>query len=263
MLATPAWRVAGSSITGPSHVQTGTPCQDRHRLHVAQSGALIAIVSDGAGSAEYGGEGAALLCDRLVARLDRHLSAGVRKTGTRAGLLGLCRAVREGVHDAREAARAQGAEAGVGLESFHATLVGAVMLPRQGGLFFHIGDGAALAIGGDGERWQLSAPSNGEYADTTYFYTEPDWRTNLRFSLIDGGYDTIFVMTDGVTDLALSARPGGHEPFMPFFRPIGRYLAGATREEGEEALSATLDSGAVRERTSDDKTLVWAQVAGP
>ncbi|WP_109806451.1 PP2C family serine/threonine-protein phosphatase [Sphingosinithalassobacter portus] len=262
MLAAPAWRMAGTSITGPSHMQTGTPCQDRYRLHVTQSGALIAVVSDGAGSARFGGEGAALLCDRLVARLDRHLRAGIRKPITRASLMGICRAICEGVSEAREAALALGEEQGVGLEAFHATLVGAAMLPRQGGIFFHIGDGAALAIGGDGERWQMSGPRNGEYADTTYFFTEPDWRRNLRFSLIDEGYDTIFVMTDGVTDLALSARQGAHEPFMPFFRPIGRYLAGATREEGEEALSATLDSSAVRERTSDDKTLVWAQVAG-
>ncbi len=46
---------------------------------------------------------------------------------------------------------------------------------------------------------------------------------------------------------------------MPFFEPIGRFLAQASREEGEEALTATLDSEAVRARTADDKTLIWAQ----
>ena len=109
----------------------------------------------------------------------------------------------------------------------------------------------------------MSGPRNGEYADTTWFFTDEHWRRHLRFSTIDGGFDTIFVMPDGVTDLALLQREGAPEPFMPFFEPIGRYLAGASREQGEQALSATLDSAAVRERTTDDKTLLWAQGAGP
>ena len=74
-------------------------------------------------------------------------------------------------------------------------------------------------------------------------------------SPIAPGCETIFVMSDGVTELGLK----GAEPFMPFFEPIARFLATATRAEGELALRATLDSEAVRERTHDDKTLVWAQ----
>lgn len=253
MMAAPAWRVAGTSVAGPCHANDD--CQDRHRVQVTPGGVLIAVVSDGAGSARFGGEGAALLCEHVADALARHIGAA-RPRDVDADALAF--AVEQGVSTARIAAQAMGAEHGLGLEAFHATLVGAVAVPRKGGLFFHIGDGAALAVAPEGERWLMSPPSNGEYADTTFFFTEDAWRDNLRFSPIEPGYDTIFVMSDGVTELGLK----GAEPFMPFFEPIARFLAQASREDGEKALEATLDSEAVRERTADDKTLVWAQMAG-
>ena len=257
-----AWRVAGTSVVGPRHAASGESCQDRHRVHVTTSGALIAAVSDGAGSAARGGEGAALLCEAVVDRLDWFLLLHARGDVTRAMLAGVCRTVRDAVAQARKRAEERAQDYGTSIAAFHATLVGAVMVPGKGGLFFHIGDGAALALADDGDRWVLSAPRNGEYADTTYFFTQPDWRRHLRFARIGPDYDTIFVMSDGVTDLALQngAEP---RPFLPFFEPIGRFLAKSSREEGEQALSATLDSQAVRARTDDDKTLVWAQAAAP
>lgn len=255
-----AWRVAGTSVVGHRHAASGESCQDRHRVHVTPAGALIAVVSDGAGSAAHGGEGAALLCEAMVDRLDWFLLLNGRGEVTRALLAGACRTVRDAVAQARRRAEARAREVGTSIAAFHATLVGAVMLPGKGGLFFHIGDGAAVALADDGGRWLLSAPRNGEYADTTYFFTQSDWRQQLRFALIGPDYDTIFVMSDGVTDLALQ-RGAEPKPFLPFFEPIARFLAGASREEGELALSATLDSQAVRARTDDDKTLVWAKAA--
>lgn len=259
MTSASAWRIAGTSIAGPMHLSSGGDCQDRHRVEVTAGGALVAVVSDGAGSARFGGEGAALLCDAIVARLAVFTGGAASGRGGRSLLAGACRAVRDAVVQARESAAALGAERGVTIDAFHATLVGALVTPGDGGIFFHIGDGAALALASADGRWQMSGPRNGEYADTTYFFTEADWRRNLRFSRIEPGYDTIFVMTDGVTDLALSRKGGAPEPFLPFFEPIGRFLAGTTREAGEEALSATLGSEAARARTLDDKTLVWAQ----
>jgi hypothetical protein len=250
MSSAPAWRVAGTSVAGPCHANDD--CQDRHRVQVTPGGVLIAMVSDGAGSAKFGGEGADLLCAHVAEALLRHI--GKTKPVT-VDAEALAFAVDQGICTARIAAEALGAEQGAGIEAFHATLVGAVVVPKKGGLFFHIGDGAALAVAPHGARWLMSAPRNGEYADTTYFFTEADWRDHLRFSPIEPGYDTVFVMSDGVTELGLQ----GNAPHMPFFEPIGRFLATASREEGELALRATLDGEAARGRSNDDKTLVWAQ----
>jgi hypothetical protein len=254
MKASPAWQVAGASVTGTYHHLRGDSCQDRHRLEVTPGGALIAVVSDGAGSARLGGEGAAMLCEQVARALGKALGRGKLRP-SRALLLRTCRAVYLGIEAARGAV-----PPGADLHDYHATLVGAVVLPGVGGLFFHIGDGAALALAADGGRWTMSAPRNGEYSHETYFFTESQWRRNLRFKLVEPGFDTIFVMSDGVTDVGLKNLGTGPEPFMPFFEPIARFLAGSSREDGEQALQATLDSEAVRERTHDDKTLVWAQV---
>lgn len=244
----PAWHVAGVSVKGSDHRLRGDDCQDRHCLQVTPGGALIAVASDGAGSARLGGEGASSVCGRVAGALNDALDP--RPAASRAALLRCCRAVRDGIAAAR-------AEAEGDLADYHATLVGAAMLPGVGGLFFHIGDGAALALAGD--RWVMSPPRNGEYAHETYFFTQDDWRRQLRFKLIEPGFDTIFVMTDGVTDIGLKQSGRRIEPFMPFFEPIGRFLTANDRAAGEQALGATLDSDAVRARSNDDKTLVWAK----
>lgn len=250
MSSNPAWRVAGASVAGPCHANGD--CQDRHRVQTTPGGVLIALVSDGAGSAKFGGEGADLLCTHVANALALHFGKARPKA---LDLNALAATVEQGISTARTAAEAMGTEHSVGLEAFHATLVGAVVAPGKGGLFFHIGDGAAIAVSPQRERWLMSAPRNGEYADTTYFFTEAEWRDHLRFSPIDPGFETVFVMSDGVTDLGLQ----NAEPHMPFFEPIGRFLATASREQGELALRATLDGEAARGRSNDDKTLVWAQ----
>jgi len=254
-MARAAWRIAGTSIRGAYHALAGEACQDRHSVQVTPGGALIALVSDGAGSARHGGDGAAILCEAVAETLGE-LAEQVPLEPSRALLRRACRAVCTGI----EAARARVLDEmppDAGLYDYHATLVGAFALPGSGGLFFHIGDGAALAL--SGERWLLSPPRNGEYSNETYFFTQFDWRRHLRFKLIAPGFDTIFVMSDGVTDLGLRRNGHGPEPFLPFFEPISRFLDGAPRDEGEQALGATLDTPAARARSQDDKTLVWAQ----
>jgi hypothetical protein len=254
----PAWRIAGTSVTGAYHSIKDEACQDRHQQTVTPGGILIAVVSDGAGSARFGGEGAAMICGQVSAALAKLVGRGKAKPSR-----GWIRKARQAICAGIEAARAQVLDEvppDAGLYDYHATLVGAVMLPGMGGMLFHIGDGAALAMTPAGERWLLSEPRNGEYSNETYFFTQFDWRRHLRFRLVAPGLDTIFVMSDGVTDVGLKHNGRGQEPFMPFFDPIGRFLASAGREEGQEALAATLDSAAIRERSDDDKTLVWAQL---
>lgn len=230
-------------------------------MHVTASGALVAVASDGAGSAAMGGAGARLVCEALVETLDAALPGTIPMPCTPRSRVALRRAVRAGVEAARARAAAQATEAGLTIDACHATLVGAVAWPGLGGMFFHIGDGAALAVDAARTEWRLSAPVNGEFADTTYFFTEADWRRRLRIDWFGPEHDTILVMTDGVTELGLNATRDGAVPFMPFFEPICRYLDAHDRETGERALHATLDSEAVRARTGDDKTLLWARFA--
>lgn len=260
MAVASAWRIAAASVVGSSHVARGEPCQDHHHVEETAGGALIALASDGAGSASHGGDGAVLLCSRVAESVRRHLTGlHLAAPCSRRTVFAVARGVGHGIRAARTEATARATAHGGSINDYHATLVGAVMVPGHGGLTFHIGDGAALAMRRDGSRWMLSAPTNGEFADTTYFFTDDRWPAHLRLSRIDADLDTLFVMTDGVTDLGLTRGAQGSQPFMGFFGPIGAFLAEQSRDRGEAALVETLAAPAICARTTDDKTLVWAQ----
>ena len=58
------WITANASVTGVSHHKTGIPCQDASIVRVDSSGEwIVAVVSDGAGTARRAEEGSSLIVD--------------------------------------------------------------------------------------------------------------------------------------------------------------------------------------------------------
>lgn len=64
--------VVGFSIQGRSHIMSGIPCQDYHAFEDLKDGWLLAITSDGAGSAREAARGSKANCD-LALRLVKQL----------------------------------------------------------------------------------------------------------------------------------------------------------------------------------------------
>jgi hypothetical protein len=246
-----SWKVVSASVAGFSHLIDNLPCQDQHAFSVLPKGWLVAVVSDGAGSAPLSQEGAAEICKGLVERLSEKLpeleATGEEWKGD---------TIRAFICEGIELARARLGERQSELRDFAATVVGAIA-GSNGGVLFHIGDGAACAtVSGDLSSTIMSLPENGEYANETYFFTQDEWREHLRITTFGGNYDLITLMSDGVTPFALAPRLAG--PHIPFFEPLSRYFADHDREEGCRALGATLQSDSIRRITGDDKTLLWA-----
>jgi serine/threonine protein phosphatase PrpC len=83
-----------------------------------------------------------------------------------------------------------------------------------------------------------------------------NWRDCLRFTPISKS-DALFLMTDGVTNFALSEdmcrlKAG-------FIEPINTYLQAETnKQKALKALNNTLDTKLARKLNSDDKTFLWA-----
>lgn len=252
----PTWKWHAASVQGFDHRNASIPCQDAHAVKL-EGDCLVAIVSDGAGTACRADYGATRLCEDLGTAL---VAARGADGGRRLGELDLDTVrqwVEQGIDALRVRLTAEARETAGSLSDFHATLVGAIA-DRSGGAFFHIGDGAAVAASSrDLGQFTVSAAANGEYSNETFFFTMPEWRSHLRLTRFGPEYDLLALMSDGVTPFALAK--GGAAPFRPFLEPVSKFLGDCDAESGHAALVELLERDALRAISGDDKSLVWAR----
>ena len=208
----------------------------------------MAVVSDGAGSASFGGQGAWITCRTVVDAARKHFasSSGLPTDEQ-------CWSWLDEVRN--RIAKAAG-ERGIPSRQFAATLV-AVIATEADTLILHVGDGAAVLLT-DGEWQAPSWPENGEYASTTFFVTD-DPAARLRITRASGA-TAVAVFTDGIERLALDFASG--RPHPPFFDGIIRPIRDADGHGRNGPLCGSLarylDGGAINERTDDDKSLILA-----
>jgi hypothetical protein len=244
------WVWAGASVRGTSHVKSGTPCQDAFKCNYV-NGTLIVLVADGAGSAEFGGQGALLVCRTLAQRAAAHFEKQDSMPDDAA--------LWSWIDDARDLIATAAMRRAATPRAFASTLVCVLAAPTET-LIMHIGDGAAALKCVDFEDWMVPLwPAHGEYASTTFFITD-DPSPNLRIERRDQPCSAAVVMSDGLERLALSF--SSEEPHRPFFDSVVKPLANS-QHRGRDAtlagqLRTYLNSAAINERTDDDKTLVVA-----
>jgi hypothetical protein len=213
-----------------------------------EDGALCAIVCDGAGSAEHGGEGASIIC--------RALADGTRRYFRQVTSLPDDDIIWSWVDTARDRIGMAAEKRGKTRRAFAATLV-MLIATRHAVVTVHVGDGAVVARLSD-QTWQtLSPPENGEYASMTYFVTD-DPAPRLRISRFADTFTGFAVFSDGIEDLGLDHRTDA--PHVPFFKNM---LTPLDKAEGEgksaqlsSALTAFLNGPRVCDKTDDDKTLL-------
>ncbi len=245
-----SWKVIAASARGTSHVQTGEPCQDAwcYKIHEQT---LIAVVSDGAGTARKSDVGAWHLAQTVVNKLIAAVQADDSFVENNLA------AWQSLVVASIELARTTLVLDELTIEDYHATLVGFVSTPHCN-FFFQIGDGCGIAV--DNHDWAgiaFSAPDNGEYANQTWFYTMPDWRQHLRFTEVNKDVDTVILLSDGAMSFVMAPQLKGLDA--KFITPVNRFLETVEPGKGAEALAATLDSPQTYAITNDDKTLLWAR----
>jgi hypothetical protein len=253
------WRVFSASATGPRNVDQGTAGQDASHCLVSGD-VLVAVVCDGAGSAQEGRAGADFMARSLAEAISTAVHADHRLLELETeGSARLETILRGAIETVRGGLADLAASGGLGLRDYSCTLVGCVASP-DGGCLFHIGDGYAIVQGAGGES-VLSQPENGEYADETYFVTDEDWREHLRLTPLaaPGAGCMIGLMSDGTAPFAVDRARSGF--FRPFIDPVAAYLRDASAPDGNEALRNLLESPRAGEISSDDKTLLLAFVA--
>jgi hypothetical protein len=252
------WISANASITGSSHVGNGQPCQDASQVGTSQDGNwLVAVLSDGAGSAARSKEGSELAVNFFgEGMLNLCKELDTRQPGSWINDF-----VIQKVLDLRQKLREVGGTDN--LKDFHCTLL-AALLGERGGFAIHIGDGAIF--GGkisklenkswiDNESYFCSAPENGEYANETFFLTDGNWIKHLRITPLTD-LDWIFLGSDGATALALENEL---TPRRQFLEPAAAQIfRGNDKLDRDEILARILTDPRADKISSDDKTIIFA-----
>lgn len=212
---------------------------------------FFAVVSDGAGSASHGGQGASLTCRVLAI----HARAHFRKTTN----LPSDEDIVAWVDAAKDNIWVAATQRGLQLRNFAATLV-CVISNGNDTVIAHVGDGCAVMKILGNDNWiAASWPNHGEYASTTFFVTD-DKELKLRITRLAVEVVACAVFTDGIERLALDFR--NNIPFEPFFNAVMNPVIASERRGHDVRLSEKLrdflNSDSVNARTDDDKSLILA-----
>jgi hypothetical protein len=245
------WTWAAATCRGTSHVKNGSRCQDASRtlLLGGEDDPILLVASDGAGSTDFGGQGAVLICRTLTQLAREHFSQTAYLPDDETVLAWLD-AIRDRITVAA-------ADRAASMRDFAATLVAAIIC-RDAALFLHVGDGAIVVeVGG---AWQIGSwPASGEYASMTYFVTDGSG-PQLRLTRLDQAPTSIALLTDGLERLVLDFAT--REPHGSFFEsmiaPVRKSGVAGRDHKLSAALHRYLDSEAINARTDDDKTLILA-----
>jgi hypothetical protein len=244
-----SWRYFGCSVRGSSHARDELPCQDYSLLAEFEGGELLAIVSDGAGSARFSDTGSRLVCATIQEEVTSFLRDGGSVGALKPEQLDLWFGVV--VSRIRLQAEAMNAE----VRDFAATLALALIGP-DASAFAQIGDGA-IVVSRDAVYAPVFWPANGEYANTTYFVTDESAISNFHVECSSARVEEVAVFSDGLQMLALRfATKEAHGPFFePLFARLRAEPAGESLVLGD-LLREYLESPLITDRTDDDKSLL-------
>ena len=243
------WHVVGASVSGTSHQEMGTPCQDAHAFRISPTGELIIAIADGAGSAPHSAEGAALVVQCAVDSLSWACQQGALGDAEVGQV-----AMRQCFADAIRALEELALEKGIPISQFATTLTCSVVTADMA-VLGQIGDGFVVAQDEENMMFSLSRPQRGEYANEAYFLSTPQAMSYVDISVHIMDMRALALSTDGLLRLAL--RLPGYEPHQPFFTPLFNFIRDVEDEElGTRQLYEFLVSPRVCARTEDDKTLI-------
>ena len=249
------WRYAAGQATGSAHEKTGKPCQDRFVCTTVEAHTtLIAVVADGAGTAEHAHVGAEIAVNTV---------SSIAQLGARAGRRDYPEILREGATLARQRLVETAADRNLPPRDLACTLLAVILAPTGGGAL-QIGDGV-IVVGDQPLTWRwVFWPQKGEYANTTFFLSDEAALARAEVQALSDDVVDVALMSDGLEQLAVQfASRKAHDPF---FKSVLTPLH-AESAEGESArlsqgLATMLASPAVRARTDDDASLVIATRRG-
>jgi hypothetical protein len=269
------WTVARASVIGNGHLAAKLPCQDSSAHEIISPDCGIAVVCDGAGSADFAHIGSAAATEASA----RYFSELVRAQGWheddnlpsdslwQGSAIMALRRVRADLEALAEAKN-------ISIGSLATTAI-VVVYTKNGLLTAHVGDGRAGFF--DGETWAAAIqPFQGSEANQTVFLTSDIWNETevlqyVRTAVFRSNIEAFTLLTDGCEKSAFEvnifdAETGKYadlnRPFPRFFNPN---LAGLkklreeqkSQEEINKLWADFLKTGTAQFKVeTDDKTMI-------
>jgi hypothetical protein len=250
------WSWIGACSIGTSHLASGTGCDDAGacvEIDTQNGSTLIAVVSDGAGSASLSKLGSHIVSTGFCRSALRFARRGGKAKDLDEEI------ASEWLDDLRDRIEQASIRQNSPRRSFAATLLGC-MIQSDGIAIVHVGDGACAIHLRAEPHWQVpSWPVQGEYASTTNFVTD-DPEPIINLSYVSGDITEVALFSDGLERLALDFAT--KKAFSPFFNSMFKTFpdegSGRYRQLSRD-LRTFLDGPSIIQRTDDDKTLIMAR----
>lgn len=246
-LATPF--IFGASVTGKSHIQFNTPCQDANAFDILPSGECIIAIADGLGSAKRSDIGAKIAVKTAI---ETGKSIITEKKDEN---INYEKVLKEIVTSSRDALEVQAIKEKCNLRDLACTLI--IVLFSEDNIFVaHIGDGAVVAKI-EGESILISEPEETEYINEVVPLTSKKWDESLRITSKISNIECVAVFTDGCQWSSLLKTQNVWQPYERFFSPLFEYAQELEHlEQGESEIKDLLSSKKLSETSEDDKTLL-------
>lgn len=273
------WNIIGASVIGKGHISSGLPCQDNCAYKDLGEGWGIAILSDGAGSAEHSDIGSKVIVQRGI----EHFEMLINTKGWRDmvalptdadWLSSAYQTLKLINYDLALIAKTNN----VDVHSLNATIIVVVHTPT-GLLTTHIGDGRCGYRDISGNWISIIEPHKGEEANQTIFLQSDFWDIpNYVMSgvlvpeskVIRGEISGFMLMSDGCESTAWlcnqfnedkGAFYDPNEPYAKFFNPIYETLCSMHKmntasDDRQKAWVKFLNSNGKFSKEQDDKTLI-------
>ena len=181
---------------GARHARRDKPNEDSVNFEMLPNNrGIIAAVSDGAGSAPRAKEGSKLAAKHAVSQTLEAILSDEE--------MDLSLAVAQGLSAAQEAIRERADTTETEMEDYQCTLILVAWLDDQVAAI-QVGDGAVI-VEANGACKMLTIPQRGQYANETYFVTEPHCE-QTQFANKTSGITAMALFTDGIQKNAVDFR---------------------------------------------------------
>ncbi len=238
------WKIAGASIIGSSHIKNKTPCQD-FICSLTRGDVICIALADGAGSCKYSDIGAVISCtavtEHLTADFDRFFSMPQSVIKHRI------------IHFIRTRLGRKAKALNTNKSELSSTLL-FLALKGDKYLLGHLGDG--VICGEDkGKLVLLSAPQNGEFANTTYFVTTKNYQDHFKISYGNvSELTSFFLMSDGAAEALYHKKK---HIFSRALKTFAAWLDSYPSDEVSAAIESNMES-LFPKHTSDDCSIIIA-----